>query len=73
MQPLPANFTSIGTSIQNEQMRSLFKQVETAMKSIQLNGGDFLYFSDKNYRIKISPYRMTMEMRFPDGIARAEN
>ncbi len=68
MQPSPENNIRFGTSSQNEQMRSLFEQVEKAMKNIRLKDGDFLYFSDEHSRIKISPYRMTMEMRFPDGM-----
>lgn len=64
---------SEGSSVQNQQMRSLFEQVESVMKNIRLKNGDFLYFSDKNSRIKISPYRMTMEMRFPNGIAQTGN
>ncbi len=68
MQHLPLNSTGIGNSQQNERMRSMFEQVENAMKEIHLKEDDFFYFSDENYRIKISPYRMTMEMRFPDGI-----
>ena len=73
MQHLPLNNSGIGNSLQNERMRTMFEQVESAMKDINLKEGDFLYFSDENYRIKISPYRMTMEMRFPDGIPHIEN
>ncbi len=73
MQTLPENSIRFGTASQNEQMRSLFEQVEIAMKNIRLKDGDFLYFSDDHRRIKISPYRMTMEMRFPDGLEQAAN
>ena len=73
MQNLPENVTSLGDSKQNERMRSIFEQVENAMKDIHLNDGDFLYFSDEHYRLKISSYRLTMEMRFPDGIKQTGN
>lgn len=60
--------TTHGDSIHDQHMQQIFQQVKDTMKDINLKDGDFLYFSDEHHRVKISPYRMTMEIRFPNGI-----
>lgn len=60
--------TNPGDLIHDQQMQLIFQQVKDTMKDIDLKDGDFLYFSDEHHRVKISPYRMTMEIRFPNGI-----
>ena len=55
-------------SMHDQHMQQIFQQVKNAMKDINLQEGDFIYFSDEHHRVNISPYRMTMEIRFPKGI-----
>jgi len=57
-----------GEFMPDKHMLQIFKQVEEAMKNINLKDGDFLSFSDEHHRINISSYRLTMEIRFPEGI-----
>gem|GEM_PF-2677484 len=46
----------------------LFKHIKDAVKDIDLKEGDILSFSDEHHRLRVSPYRLTMEIRFPEGI-----
>ncbi len=52
----------------DKNIQLLFQQVEDAMKAMQLKEGDMLSFSDEHRRMHVSPYRMTLEIRFPEGI-----
>ena len=54
----------------NKNMLYIFDQVEQAIKDLNLNEGDFFSFSDENRRVNVSPYRLTMEIRFPHGLAK---
>ena len=66
---LTSNATDIkGGFMPDQNVQFLFQQIEDAMKLINLKAGDFVSFSDEHRRMHISPYRMTLEIRFPDGI-----
>ncbi len=63
-----SNLPDIRDPLNDQRMQLIFQQVKDTMKDINLKDGDFLYFSDEHHRVNISPYRMTMEIRFPKGI-----
>lgn len=62
-----------GGLMQDQHMQLIFNQVRKALKEIDLKDGEFLSFSDEHRRMNISPYRMTLEMRFPQGIENDDN
>ena len=57
----------------NKHLQFIFEQVEQAIKNLNLNEGDFFSFSDENRRVNVSPYRLTMEIRFPQGLAKLKD
>ncbi len=70
MQVADTNFIDKTVLTPNKNMLYLFDQVEQAIKNLNLNEGDFFSFSDENRRVNVSPYRLTMEIRFPHGLAK---
>ena len=68
MQHINLGWKERDTIMTDEQAQILFKQIVKTMKNINLKDGDFLSFTDEHKRVNISPYRVTLEMRFPNGI-----
>lgn len=54
----------------NQNLQYIFEQAEQAIRNLNLNEGDFFSFSDENHRVNVSPYRLTMEIRYPHGLAK---
>ena len=62
------NIQQTGGIMSEKHIQHLLKHVKDAVKDIDLKEGDILSFSDEHYRLRVSPYRITMEIRFPEGI-----
>ena len=58
--------------MQDKSLEFFVKNVKDAVKNFKLKDGDILSFADENYRLRVSPYRLTMEIRFPEGINNAK-
>ncbi|NOX88719.1 MAG: hypothetical protein GXO77_06815 [Calditrichaeota bacterium] len=54
--------------MENRELEMIIKNVKEVLKKLNLQDGDILFHADENYRVNVSPYRMTMELRFPEGI-----
>lgn len=54
--------------MKDRELEILIKNIKESLKKLNLQDGDILSHADENYRVHVSPYRMTMELRFPEGI-----
>ena len=72
MQQENTNLTQKGEFMQEQYTQMLFAQVKEAIKNFKLKEGDFITFSDENHQLRVSPYRMTMEIRFPENSEQIE-
>ncbi len=54
--------------MENRELELMIKNVKEILKKLDLRDGDILFHTDENHRVNISPYRLTMELRFPEGI-----
>ncbi|APF19750.1 hypothetical protein [Caldithrix abyssi] len=54
--------------MEKRELEMLVENVKEVLKKLKLNDGDIFYHTDENFRVNVSPYRMTMELRFPEGI-----
>ena len=57
-----------GGIMSEKHLHHLLKSIQEAVKDIDLKDGDIISYVDENYRLRVSPYRLTMEIRFPEGI-----
>ncbi len=57
-----------GGIMSEKRLHHLLKSIKDAVKDIDLKEGDIISYVDENYRLRMSPYRLTMEIRFPEGI-----
>jgi len=57
----------------DENLRGLVHKTMDAVMNIELKDDDIIYVSDENYHVRVSPYRLTMEIRFPEGIQNNNN
>jgi hypothetical protein len=46
----------------------LVRNIQEELKKLNLQDGEIISQVNEHYRLNISPYRMTMELRFPEGI-----
>ncbi len=51
-----------------ENLVGLVHKTMDAIMNIKLKDDDIIYVTDENYHVRVSPYRLTMEIRFPEGI-----
>jgi hypothetical protein len=49
-------------------LEQIIQNIRESIRDLNLQEGDFITSSDENHRISVSPYRITMEIRFPDGM-----
>ena len=54
--------------MKDQDLKSLIRNVKETLKKMNLQDGDMVFQTNENYRVHVSPYRMTMELRFPEGI-----
>ena len=57
----------------DENLVGLVHKTMDAVMDIKLKDDDIIYVSDENYHVRVSPYRLTMEIRFPEGIKNNKN
>ncbi len=57
-----------GGAMEKRELEMIVENVKEVLKKLNLRDGDILFHTDENYRVNISPYRMTMELRFPEGL-----
>ena len=57
-----------GGAMEKRELELIVENVKEVLKKLNLRDGDILFHADENYRVNISPYRMTMELRFPEGL-----
>ncbi len=53
-------------------LESIIENIKKTVKEFNLKDGDMLSVTDEHHRVHVSPYRVTMEIRFPEGIDKAE-
>ena len=53
----------------NKNLEHLVINIQDAIRNMQIKEGDFFSLSNEHYHLRVSPYRLTMEMRFPEGIS----
>ena len=51
-----------------ENLENLMSNIQDAVKNMRIKDGDIYTLSDEHYHLRVSPYRITMEIRFPEGI-----
>ncbi|MEJ2055223.1 MAG: hypothetical protein P8X42_15005 [Calditrichaceae bacterium] len=49
-------------------LQYIINNLRDSFKELNVQHGQILNLSDENYRVSVSPYRVTMELRFPEGI-----
>ena len=49
-------------------LESIIKNLRDTIKELNIQDGEILNLSDENHRVMVSPYRLTLELRFPNGI-----
>lgn len=54
--------------MKNNELEVFIKNIQEELKKLNLQDGEFIAQANEHYRLNISPYRMTMELRFPEGI-----
>ncbi len=54
--------------MKNNELEILVKNIQEELKKLNLQDGEIIAQANEHYRLNISPYRMTMELRFPEGI-----
>ncbi|RLD12905.1 hypothetical protein DRI50_08260 [candidate division KSB1 bacterium] len=54
--------------MKNNELEILVKNIQEELKKLNLQDGEIISQVNEHYRLNISPYRMTMELRFPEGI-----
>ncbi len=54
--------------MKDREIEILIKNIKETLKRMNLEDGDIITRADEDYRVHVSPYRMTMELRFPKGI-----
>ncbi len=56
----------------NSNIEIMLKRIKETIKDFNLKDGDIVTSFDEFHNIRVSPYRVTMEIRFPDGIDKAK-
>ncbi len=54
--------------MKHDELEILIKNIQEELKKLNLQDGEIIARANEHYRLNISPYRMTMELRFPEGI-----
>ncbi len=54
--------------MEKKELEIMIENIKNVLKKLNLRDGEILFHSDENFRVNVSPYRMTMELRFPEGI-----
>jgi hypothetical protein len=49
-------------------LESIIKNLHDTIKELNIQEGEILNLSGENHRVMVSPYRLTLELRFPDGL-----
>jgi len=55
-----------------DRIKSIMDLLRASLSEYKLEEGDVITIMDELHRIRISPYRITLELRFPQGISRNE-
>ena len=50
-------------------IETLIRSIRQQLRDVKLKDGEIISHTEENVRLHFSPYRMTMEIRFPEGIA----
>jgi len=50
------------------EIETLIKNIREQLRDVQLKDGEIITHTEENVRFHFSPYRLTMEIRFPEGI-----
>lgn len=59
--------------MQQKRMEIIIQNIKDTIKDFNLQDGDIFTLSDEHHRVSVSSYRLTMEIRFPDGINNAKD
>lgn len=54
--------------MQDKYLELMIENIKDALKNIPIRDGDILAHADEHHRLHISPYRLNLEIRFPEGI-----
>jgi hypothetical protein len=57
-----------GQNMQQRHLERIIQNIRESIRDLNLQEGDFITSSDENHRISVSHYRITMEIRFPEGM-----
>ena len=50
-------------------IETLIQNIRQQLRDVKLEDGEIITHTEENVRFHFSPYRLTMEIRFPEGIA----
>ncbi len=50
-------------------IENLIQKIRQQLRDVELKDGEIISHTEENVRFHFSPYRLTMEIRFPEGIA----
>lgn len=50
-----------------KQLNDIIRQLRKTIKEMNIKPGEIINCSGEHYRVMISPYRVTLELRFPDN------
>ena len=56
-----------------KKIEGIISKVKSYLQEMDVQDGDIFSHSDENHRFHFSPYRLTMEIRFPEGIHNLED
>lgn len=54
--------------VHQEHLEGIIENLQDTIKELNIQEGEILNLSGENHRVMVSPYRLTLELRFPDGI-----
>lgn len=54
--------------IHQGRLESIIKNLQDTIRELNIQEGEILNLSGENHRVMVSPYRLTLELRFPDGL-----
>lgn len=60
-----------GYNMQEKDIENIVQNIKETMKTFDLKDGDMFSILDEHHSVRVSPYRLTMELRFPEGINNA--
>ncbi|MBD3224462.1 MAG: hypothetical protein GF313_07020 [Caldithrix sp.] len=54
-------------------IETIIENLKKTVKDFKMKDGDMFSITDEHHRVHVSPYRITMEIRFPEGIDKIED